>query len=250
MMSNELMEKNDSVVAEIRPAVTPMDMLSMAMQQGADLDKMQQLMDMQKQWEESEARKAYLVAISAFRAECPVIEKAAAVSFGNTKYKHARLSDAVDVVRPIMARHGLSHSWRTSQQDGAISVSCCVTHVLGHQECTTLSAGSDNSGGKNSIQAIASTVSYLERYTMFAILGLASTEMDDDAKSATIQTISEAQVNKIHAMISDNEMDMGKFMGWLNRTLKCDSIESINVNGYDLVIRTIEQTIKNKATKQ
>jgi len=40
------------------------------------------------------------------------------------------------------------------------------------------------SGNKNPIQAIASTVSYLERYTLLAITGLTTKDMDDDGKNA------------------------------------------------------------------
>ena len=42
----------------------------------------------------------------------------------------------------------------------------------------------DNSGSKNSIQAIGSTTTYLQRYTLFSILGLAAGE-DDDGSAAS-----------------------------------------------------------------
>ena len=42
----------------------------------------------------------------------------------------------------------------------------------------------DTSGGKNNIQAMGSAVSYLERYTLLAITGLSTKEMDDDGRGA------------------------------------------------------------------
>ena len=42
----------------------------------------------------------------------------------------------------------------------------------------------DDSGGKNPIQSIGSTITYLERYTILALTGLATKEQDDDGKSA------------------------------------------------------------------
>ena len=40
-------------------AVTPMQMLQIAVEQGADLDRLEKLMDMQERWEANEARKAF-----------------------------------------------------------------------------------------------------------------------------------------------------------------------------------------------
>jgi hypothetical protein len=46
-----------------------------------------------------------------------------------------------------------------------------------------MNSGPDDSGGKNKIQAIASAKSYLERYTLLAITGLATKDMDDDGRA-------------------------------------------------------------------
>ena len=53
-----------------------------------------------------------------------------------------------------------------------------ISHVI------TMAAGPDGSGGKNAIQAIGSTVSYLERYTLLAATGLATEDQDDDGRGA------------------------------------------------------------------
>jgi hypothetical protein len=55
---------------------------------------------------------------------------------------------------------------------------------MGHSERTTLSATADTSGSKNSIQAIGSTVTYLQRYTLLAAVGLAAGG-DDDGQAAS-----------------------------------------------------------------
>jgi hypothetical protein len=47
-----------------------------------------------------------------------------------------------------------------------------------------MSAPPDASGGKNTIQQIASTVTYLQRYTLLAITGVATKGQDDDARGA------------------------------------------------------------------
>ena len=78
---------------------------------------------------------------------------------------------------------GISHKWKMCQSP-EISVTCVLTHEMGHSEETTLKASPDTSGSKNSIQAIGSTVTYLERYTLLAAVGLAAAGMDNDGRAA------------------------------------------------------------------
>src|SRR5437660_174203 len=65
-------------------------------------------------------------------------------------------------------------------EGGTIRVTCILTHVQGHSEQVSMSAQPDTSGSKNSIQAIGSTASYLQRYTLFAATGLAPKDADTD----------------------------------------------------------------------
>ena len=157
-------------------AITPVQMLVIAVEQGADIDKLTKLMDLQERWEGNEARKQYTAAMAVFRADCPKIERDQ--SGHNNKY--AGLAGSIEQIKQLMSDCGLSHRWETSQESKDITVKCIVTHKGGHAESTRLTAQPDTSGSKNAIQAIGSTVAYLERYTLFAIMGLASKEMDDD----------------------------------------------------------------------
>ena len=213
--------------------VTPAHMLAMAVEQGADIDKMTKLMDLQERWEASQAKKQYTEAMSAFRAACPAIRKTR--SGHNTKY--AGLAETLEQIKPVMAEHGLSHSWKTSQDNGQIKVCCCVTHIGGHSECTELSAGADGSGSKNSVQAIGSTVSYLERYTLFAILGLASTDQDDDGLAAASGgLVTPEQAANITALIEEVGADRGRFLKYL----KVEALEQLPANKYDAAIHALE----------
>lgn len=181
----------NAVVAETRPeqmtsiAATPMEMLAVAIQQGADLERLQKLMDLQERWEANQARKAFVAAMAAFKAEPIQILKTKRVNIpGGAKFAHATLADVVDGICSSMGKHGLSHKWDTVQDNGAITVTCILTHEAGHCERTALTAAPDESGKKNAIQQIASTVTYLERYTLMAACGLAAKDMDDDGRGA------------------------------------------------------------------
>jgi len=159
------------------PAVSPMQMLQIAVEQNADIDKLQKLMDLHERWEANQAKKSFVDDMARFREKCPTIAKDKQGHNGS----YAGLASSIEAVKELMSECNLSHSWKQEQNDGFITVTCCLTHSQGHSECTSLTAAPDPSGGKNAIQAIGSTVSYLERYTFFSILGLASDDMDDDA---------------------------------------------------------------------
>jgi len=170
---------------EVIVATTPMQLLQMAVQQNADIDKIRQLMDLQDRWEASNARKAYVVAMSEFKAEPTVILKTKQVNIvGGAKFAHATLAAVVDGVVATLSRHGLSHRWEVAQADKAITVACIITHVLGHSERTTMTAPADDSGKKNAVQQIGSTITYLQRYTLMAAVGLAAKDMDNDGRGA------------------------------------------------------------------
>lgn len=165
--------------------MTPAQMLAVAVQQGADLDRLKQLMDLKDRWEAGEARKAFVAAMSAFKADpVRIIKSKRADIPGGAKYSYATLADVYDGALAAMSTHGLSHRFEIEQAAHMVTVTCIVTHELGHSERVTLSAPPDDSGKKNAVQQIASTVHYLERYTFLAATGLASREVDDDARTA------------------------------------------------------------------
>lgn len=166
-------------------AVTPMMMLQTAVAKGTDLDQLQKLMDLQDRWEKNEARKAYVTAITVFKENPPDVLKKKGVSFGNTSYKHATLDNASELIGAALSKVGISHRWNVEQlPDGVIRVTCILTHVQGHSESVSMQALSDTSGSKNSIQAIGSTTSYLQRYTLFSATGIAAKDQDDDGRGA------------------------------------------------------------------
>lgn len=167
-------------------AINPSGLLAIAVEKGADVAQLQQLMELQFRWEANEARKAFVVALAAFKSNAPVVMKNKTVKFatskGMTEYKHATLDSANEIITAALATHGLTHRWEVEQTDAGISVTCVLTHERGHAERITMRSGPDTSGTKNNIQAVGSTVSYLQRYTLLAATGLSAKDADDDGR--------------------------------------------------------------------
>jgi hypothetical protein len=183
-----------------------------------DVAKLGKLLDVKERWEATEARKAFVVANADFRAEAPKLLKNRHVGYdlktgGRTEYDHATLDSIAEALAPILGKHGLTYRWETGQADASIKVTCVLTHVLGHSEAVMLQAPPDQSGGKNSIQAVASTVSYLMRYTLLAITGLATSDQDDDG--AYVGFITGDQKDELIELMKETGADTAKFLAYL-----------------------------------
>ncbi len=213
-------------------AVTPNRLLEMAVKQGADLDKLEKLMDLQERYEANEAKKAFVGAMSAFRAECPEIKRTREAYDS----KYASLADTIATIKEVLGKHGLSHSWKTQQQGPEITVTCCVTHVQGHSECTSLSGSPDTSGSKNAIQAVGSTVAYLERYTLYAVLGLSSVDMDNDG-GAPAELITDEQAMELEAFIKDNDLNEEAFLNFIETKTGNRDYHSIPAAAYAGILK-------------
>ena len=183
----QVIDKRASTMAAAPVGSTPSDLIRVALERGATIEQMGQLIALQERMEATEARKAFIVAMAGFKAEPISITKDGEVDFktdkGRTHYRHETLANVLRAVTPRLAAHGLSVGWVTKQdpKSGDITVDCVVTHLAGHAEVVTLTGPPDKSGNKNALQAIESAVSYLKRYTVLAALGLASEDEDDDA---------------------------------------------------------------------
>jgi len=201
--------------------ITPMSMIDRALASGAAPETLEKLLALQERWEANQGRKAFDEAMAAAKAEIPTIRKNRTVDFtsskGRTHYKHEDLAEIAATVNPILSKHGLSYRFRTSSGIGEpISVTCIVSHRLGYCEENTLVGPRDDSGNKNAIQQVGSTLTYLQRMTLKAALGLAASDDDDGAKSSDPYSdpINPAQVARVLALIEATGTDIEKFCNY------------------------------------
>ena len=162
-------------------AVSPSVLLQMAVSQDLDIDKLEKLVAMNERFEAREARKAFYAALAKFQSMVPDIPKTTKVEFGSTKYSYAPIGSITKTIAPALLECGLAYRW-DFDTTGEIIVGCIVTHINGHSETTTMSAPADDSGKKNAVQSRASTITYLQRYTLIGALGLATAADDNDAR--------------------------------------------------------------------
>lgn len=151
------------------------------LEQNPSPDTLRELLAVQREFEANEARKAYAAALVGLKTGLPaVIAHDKLVEFNTTKYTHTTLAAAVEAVSPHLINHGFVHSWHPSNdRANEVAVTCRLTHCLGHFEEVTLRAAPDAKGGKNGAQAVASSVTMLQRYTLLALLGIATADQNE-----------------------------------------------------------------------
>lgn len=223
-MSNAVAKQKKQHEPAALAVMTPMDMLNQAVSSGAGIEVISKLMDLQDRWSASQARKEFDEAISAAKAEIPPIIKNAK---GHNDKRYADFAAIASVVDPIISKFGLSYRFRTVQTD-KIAVTCVLSHKAGHSEETTLAGPADTSGSKNAIQAIGSTLTYLQRYSLVQALGLAATT-DDDGRAGGGKVITEDQVGELTAMIESVGADKPRFMKYF----KIDALADLPAARFD-----------------
>ncbi len=191
MTTKELTATKPRAVAVVAPtsSIALMSMIEKAVLDPAfSVEKMDALLKVKERWDAEEARKAFVSALTAFKSNPPDIFKNKRVHFesqkGTTDYRHASLDHVSIAIGTALAAHGLSHRWSVKQSDTLIEVTCILMHNAGHSESLSMKCASDQSGNKNSIQAIGSAVTYLERYSLLSITGMAVQDQDDDGRAS------------------------------------------------------------------
>lgn len=228
-------------------SANPMAIIEMAIAKGAPVETLERLMALQERYEANEAKKEFALAMASAKSEIRPIVKAKAVDFtsakGRTNYQYEDLAGIADAVDPILAKHGLSYRFRSAQNEGNISVTCILGHERGHTEETTLTAYRDESGNKNPIQAVGSTVTYLQRYTLKLALGLAATKDTDGVPpEEPSKTIDEAQFRYLQDLIEKAVADESKMLAFC----KVSKIEDMTQANYKWAEGLLRKMIADK----
>lgn len=210
-MSTAVEQVKSGAIASQTTSMTPMDMVYHVVQSGQPIEVVREMMALSREIKQEQAREAFDRAIAGAKAEIsPIVRNAT----GHNSKRYADFAAIARTVDPVLSSHGLSYRFKTSQTD-KITVTCVISHEQGHFEETTLSGPADATGNKNPIQAIGSTLSYLQRYSLTAALGLASANDDDGAAAGKsenqLRKITPEQVKIILALLDETDSDTEKF---------------------------------------
>lgn len=177
-ITNQMERRPDSFMALIDKAV----------EQNVSADVLGKMLDHYERWQKMQAKQAFDTAMQNLRSVMPKIVKKRVAKVptkggGEFTYPFANLEDCCETLDPHLLANGFSYSWNSpSGSEKGIFVTCILKHKDGHSESATIGpAPMDNSGAKNPVQAVGSTMWYLQRYSFCAVLGIAPRGQDTDA---------------------------------------------------------------------
>jgi hypothetical protein len=149
--------------------------------------------------------------------------------------KYFALSDLLEIVKPTFAKYGLAIIQIPSTEDGRISISAQVFHTSGHSwDFKSVGIKSDGL----TLQALGSAMSYLKRYQLATLCGVAADLEDDDGNSgskqqpyastpAKQQTAPAAQPASNHQRADDSRREVS--FDWLTTDAEKKAAEAILV---------------------
>lgn len=187
-----------------------------ALNPDVDAAKMDQLFALQEKVLSRNARTEYFRALAMMAGAMPAI---AENGRGHNGTKYAKWEDIQSAITPVLGQYGFALSFRTKVEDKAIRVTAILAHREGHTEENELLLPADNSGSKNAVQAVGSSITYGFRYTACALLNIQTGITDDDGRAAggetEVEFISDEQLVQLRAEMKKTNTEESKFVAFL-----------------------------------
>lgn len=232
------------VVDGVPGGKTPSDMIMAALSGGADLEKLEKLLDIQERWEKNEARKAFASCFAMAQSNIGSVIK---TKFNaQTKSKYADLSDVIDTAKPEYTKEGFSVIFY--EGDTPLSehtrVYADVLHKSGHKETYHFDVPLDGKGiqgnaNMTKIHGKASSVAYGRRYLMCMIWNIPTA--DNDGNTEAIELIGNRELHIIRDLLIAKELSesgLAKYMG-------VEKIEDIKASDYMKALAAINAKKKD-----
>lgn len=220
-MAQEL-KKHDGHELSVVQGPHPMEILQEMTRKGVPIDQIREIRSLVEWHEGRESKRAFDAALAEFKKEPIRVTK----DKFNKQYEswYTSIGNLVNTVSPILAKYGLSATWRIDQANG-IEVTAVLTHSMGHTESVPMSGPADDSGRKNPLQQIKSTVTYLKSATFQAVTGIIADEAnaDDDGNASGGDVITEAEVKQVGKLIERAGADKEALL----KFAKAESLEAI-----------------------
>jgi len=209
------------------------------------------------QQEDRKAAREFAAAMAGFQAECPSIAKTSTAEIATNSgakysYTYAELDEIARTVQPILAKHGLSYSWDSAEDKGAITCTCIIKHANGHRETAKFSCPTDSAAKMSGAQRSASALTYARRQSLVQALGLTTTDSDRDGAdrpAATGPAITEHQAANLDAMLDELKGKDPQIKARFLKRLKVEKLGDILAVHHAECVEMLETKRKEQGAK-
>lgn len=236
----DIIEQPTTDIACATQADQTFQLLQQAVQSGTSPESLERLVALQERIMSHDARAKFIAALSEFQARCPAIEKRKHVNdrSGRRLYSFAPLEDIIAQVRPLLAELGLSYSFDSETSDkGAVSVTCTIRHIGGHEEQTFIGIPATKGHNTNAAQDAGIALTYGKRYAFIGALGITTADEDPDGNSEkNLQKITPDQAADLMALVIEVGANLDHFLVYL----RVSKLEDLPAQDFDRAVSALE----------
>jgi hypothetical protein len=262
-LKNEQGERPSERLLLALPSDGPSSILALieriALNPGADVEKLECMMAMYERFKAKEAELAYNAAkgrilkkltsikIVKNRSVLHEIEQGKPQKGAYEAFKYAPLEEIDKHLRPLLAEEDMDLSYSDEPREGGeILIRGRLKHLPGgHYEDSFMPAPPDTTGGKSNVQAVGSTNSFLRRYVACNIFNIVVVADDDNGARGTID---EVQAKTILDLIKKAKVGV-KFLKYMKARSIAEAgsfeaaVATIAARDYRKAITTLEEQI-------
>ncbi|MFA5727340.1 MAG: ERF family protein, partial [Saccharofermentanaceae bacterium] len=170
---------------------SPADMIRAAAEGKLDLDKLEKYLNMQKEFDATQAEKLFNSAFTKAQAEIEGVVKTK--DNPHTKSKYADLGAVIESAKPVYTKHGFAIIFYEGEAKATDNVRVCadVLHEAGHKETYHYDIPLDGVGiqgnaNMTKIHGKSSSVAYGRRYLMCMIWNIPTLDNDGNGSQKPV----------------------------------------------------------------
>jgi len=222
-----------------------------AIASGRPLSELDHLVQLVKDMKAMEAVEKFNQALAAFHSEVRTIKKNKTANItkkdGGTGYSftYAELDIIVETIAPHLAKHGFTYTWDTPEDVpvGQIKVICILRHVAGHEARSSLQLPIENSSGMSPQQKVGSAMSFAQRRTLTAVLGLVTSDKTPRDQDNDPTRINDDQLTILEDLLRESGASRQAFLA---KVAKADTMAAIRAVDFQRCLNALNQKVAEK----
>ena len=153
--------------------------------------------------------------------------------------RYADLPQILEVCRPLLSKHGLSVMQFPGNNNGKMTVETILTHKSGEWVSGIYEMDMIEQKGTNAAQAAGIVITYMRRYALTALMGIAAQD-DTDANINSNKKLTGTEVDLLLKACNNNKDKIEGIMKWAN-------VSNVNELSLDQYLEVMKN-IKNQST--
>lgn len=212
-------------------------LLQLAIERGAGVEALEKLVGLHERVTAREAALEFARQLADFQAKCPPIGKTKTAKIvtkggGSYSYQYAPLEEIVRTVKPLLVARGFSYGWdaKVDERGQMLTCTCTLRHINGHRESSGFSLPVENPSAMSPQQKVGAALTFSQRYSLVAVLGLNTTEEDSDGVAREIDPtpINPDQLLELDDLVAESGTDRARFLKYL----AIDALENLPAARY------------------